>query len=359
MDHLAAGEQRIQCMVLFIPFDAGNNFYHQNAKKGTYTADLVPLSNGHFASPSNLDKEYTVTQLNDKPYPGQQAYEDLRPAGMAARTIQTKYNEIVDSQIKACNQVRAWKDLDRNSKLWITEVTKLVPEIIFLSEELKEAPFPTELRPCGQLTYKKIASIKEILYGTTVDAKNEIAAYVLQDPIHPPIFKYEKSVLTRKGTKDTHYEKWLCVQKIDPRDGTALKVAGVHLDSGYTNHLAQKGKESLTTVGKFGRENGVDALLGDLNMDTFELAGGFFPKDYSFIMLSDNIVKPVYTFSHSNVNSMRNYMGGMIINTDEVEIEPMGLTGQGALSTSRTLGGEYFSDHPALLANYVRSKKKR
>src|SRR5215217_8541568 len=66
---------RMQCMTLFIPFDAGNNFYRNNAKQGTFQADFVPQRDNFFAPSSNPTASQALSSFNTKPYPGHQVFE--------------------------------------------------------------------------------------------------------------------------------------------------------------------------------------------------------------------------------------------------------------------------------------------
>ncbi|QSQ13297.1 hypothetical protein [Myxococcus landrumensis] len=352
---------RLQCMVLFIPFDAGNNFYKSNAKQGTSSADFIPSSGNMFAPFSQPLSARPLASFNNKTYPGQKTFE-ARSTHMSPGDIQANYSRIVMKHIAACTNSREWKRVHASGAIDMhMQLSRLCPEVIFLSEELKDAPFPSELRPCPELTYRRIGSLKEMLPDVTVDVKNEIAAYVLVDEKSFTQVLYNARVLHRKGCN--HGEKWLSVQKIVPEYRVYIEVAGVHLDAGYTKYTpATKKQEALAEVGQFARDNEVDALLGDLNMDSFELDGGFFPNAFSFkdyevpgSEKKKKVVKPVYTLSHSNTNAKNNYMGGIIVNSDQVETEPMNLRGDDTVSLSRTLDGEFYSDHPAILANYVKS----
>src|SRR5215217_6498297 len=254
----------------------------------------------------------------------------------------------------SCTNTVEWKRLHAASPIDLhVQLSRLVPEVIFLSEELKDAPFPSMLQPCPELRYRKVGSIRALL-DPQVDAKNEIAAYVLMDEKYITQVVYQARTLVRPGVK--HDEKWLCVQKIVPEFRVYFEVAGVHLDAAYTGYSSPtKKQEALEEVGQFARENEVDALLGDLNMDSFELNGGFYPNRFSFKSFSDDTVKPVYTLSHSNTNAKNNYMGGLIANSAQVETEPMNLRGEDTVSLSRTLDGKFYSDHPAIMANYFKS----
>ncbi|MFY2558072.1 hypothetical protein ACN469_10610 [Corallococcus terminator] len=344
---------RMQCMTLFIPFDAGNNFYRNNAKQGTFEADFVPQGNNVFAPRSNLAAAQALSAFNTKPYPSHQPFE-AQSTPMEEAEILAGYNNIVLKHIMACTNTVEWKRLHASKPIDVhAQLSRLVPEVIFLSEELKGAPFPSVLQPCAELKYRKIGGIRQLL-DPQVDAKNEIAAYVLMDENFMTQVVYNARTLVRKGVK--HDEKWLCVQKILPEFKVCFEVAGVHLDAGYTGFSsAPKKKEALEEVGQFAVDNEVDALLGDLNMDSFELNGGFFPSRFSFQLHADNTVKPVYTLSHSNTNAKNNYMGGLIANTDQVETEAMNLRGEDTVSLSRTLDGRFYSDHPAIMANYFKS----
>lgn len=350
---------RLQCMVLFIPFDAGNNFFKQNANKGTYSADFIPSRGNMFAPFSQPQSSRSLASLNTKVYPGQKVFE-ARSTPMSPSDIQANYSKIVMKHIAACTNVREWKQVHASGVIDMhVQLSRLCPEVIFLSEELTDAPFPSELRPCPELTYRRIGSLKAMLPNETVDAKNEIAAYVLVDEKSITQVLYNARVLRRQGCK--HGEKWLSVQKIVPEYRVYIEVAGVHLDAGYTGYTSDtKKQKALAEVGQFARENEIDALLGDLNMDSFELNGGFFPNAFGFkdykVPGSDKVrVKPIYTLSHSNTNAKNNYMGGIIVNSEQVETEPMNLRGADTLSLSRTLDDEFYSDHPAILANYVKS----
>ncbi|NTX41598.1 hypothetical protein HUA78_44925 [Myxococcus sp. CA033] len=346
---------RLQCMTLFIPFDAGNNFYKTNAKKGTFQADFIPQRDNHFASTSAPTTSRALSSLNTSVYPGQQVFE-ARSTPMTPTQIEGSYDNIVLKHIMACTNSSEWKRVHAASPIDLhVQLSRLCPEVIFLSEELKDAPFPKVLQPCPELRYRKIGSIKDILGPDAgVDAKNEIAAYALVDEKFMSHVLYDAKVLFRQGVK--HKEKWLCVQKISPEFQVHIDIAGVHLDAGYTGFTSDtKKQQALAAVGEFARQNDIDALLGDLNMDSFELNGGFFPNQFNFTTLADNTVKPTYTLSHSNTNSQNNYMGGLIANTDQVETEAMNLRGEDTVSLSRTLDGKFYSDHPAIMANYFKS----
>ncbi|WP_342375972.1 hypothetical protein NVS55_32505 [Myxococcus stipitatus] len=352
----------LQCMVLFVPFDASNNFYRTNADNGTMSADFIPSRGNMFAPFSQPQSMKPLSRLNTKLYPGQKTFE-ASSSSMEPHDIQANYSKIVMKHIAACTNVREWKEVHASGVIDMhMRLTRLCPEVIFLSEELSDAPFPAELRPCPELTYRRIGSLKEMLPDVHVDAKNEISAYVLVDEKSITQVLYHARVLLRQGCK--HEEKWLSIQKIVPEYRVYIEVAGVHLDAGYTSYTSDTKKQAaLSEVGQFARENDVDALLGDLNMDSFELNGGFFPNAFSFKNYEvpgsssekKTLVKPVYTLSHSNTNAKNNYMGGLIVNSAQVETEPMNLQGAETLSLSRTLDGEFYSDHPAILANYVKS----
>ncbi|MCP3166393.1 hypothetical protein [Myxococcus qinghaiensis] len=344
---------RMQCMTLFIPFDAGNNFYRNNAKQGTFQADFIPQRDNFFAPSSNPTASQALSSFNTKPYPGQQVFE-AKSTPLDEDEILAGYNNIVLKHIMACTNTVEWKRLHAASPIDLhVQLSRLVPEVIFLSEELKDAPFPSMLQPCPELRYRKVGSIRALL-DPQVDAKNEIAAYVLMDEKYITQVVYHARTLVRPGVK--HDEKWLCVQKIVPEFRVYFEVAGVHLDAAYTGFSSPtKKQDALEEVGQFARENEVDALLGDLNMDSFELNGGFYPNRFSFKSFSDDTIKPVYTLSHSNTNAKNNYMGGLIANSAQVETESMNLRGEDTVSLSRTLDGKFYSDHPAIMANYFKS----
>ncbi|AKF87178.1 hypothetical protein MFUL124B02_38910 [Myxococcus fulvus 124B02] len=350
---------QLQCMTLFIPFDAGNNFYKQNAKKGTFQTDLVPRQDNKFSPFGQLDVQRPIREFNNKLLPGQSPFE-RKAVAKTDSDIGDQYNEIVNKHILECTDVNAWKAVHaRHEFTRHQQLTQLVPEVIFLSEELVHAPFPDVLQPCPQLKYRKIGSIKD-LASTRVDPKNEIAAYVLHDDMVATRTIYNVRLLIRPSSLEKghqKYEKWLCVQKI-AFPHVYIEVAGVHLDANYTKHTAKDDKEqTLEEVGQFARDNGIDALLGDLNMDSFELRGGFFPNRYSFAQTgsSSGSIKPVYTVSHSSSDAKKNYMGGMIVNLDQVQTEPMHWLGHDMIALSRTLDDEFYSDHPAIMANYVKT----
>ncbi|MFY2563487.1 hypothetical protein ACN469_38195 [Corallococcus terminator] len=347
---------RLQCMTLFIPFDAGKNIYKQNAGKGTFQADFIPRPDNVFSPFTQPTVQTPLSAFNTKVFPGQSLFEPKARA-MTDKEIGDHYNEIVDKHIRACTDWKLWEAVHARREFTMhLQLSELCPEVIFLSEQLKDAPFPDMLQPCPQLKYRKIGSLKALLGDKNVDHKNEIAAYVLKDEMSATQVLFDARALIRKSGK-TKTEKWLTVQKI-ALPNVYVEVAGVHLDADYTGHTSKAAKEkTLQEVGQFARDQGIDALLGDLNMDSFELSGGFFPNDYSFAKTDgpSGTFNPKYTFSHSNSNSQNNYMGGMIVNLEQVETEPMHWLGHDTIALSRTLDGEFYSDHPAIMANYVKS----
>lgn len=345
---------QLQCIVLFVPFDAGKSIYKKSAKNGTFTADFIPSGNNILKPFGSPDQSYALPKLNNKEYPGQKVFEAKgKDAWMEPEEIADSYDAIVWKHIQSCVDVRELELLPHNAVERALRLMQIAPEIVFLSEEVPGAPFPSQLAPHPALVYRQIASIKGTL-GPSVDCKNEIAAYVLYDQSCSVPILYDARVLERQGC--VHKEKWLSVSKILPEFNVWIEVAGVHLDAGYTRTLSQDDKaDALTEVGQFALDKGVDALLGDLNMDSFELNGGFFPNKRGFETTHDDKVVSIWTLSHSNSNAKNNFMGGMIVNSDQVETVPMNLTGQDTMSLSRTLDGQFYSDHPAIVVNYVKS----
>jgi hypothetical protein len=342
---------QLQCIVLFVPFDAGNNFYYKNADNGTFQADFIPSTKNTLSPFGSPGTSCTFPSLNNKAYPGHTVFEQPGDA-MPDTEIAKKYSAIVWKHIQSCTHVRELDLLPVNPIERHLRLLQIVPEIIFFSEELKDAPFPLELKPHDRLTYRKIGSIKAGVSG--LDAKNEISAYVLKDESFTIPILYDTKVLTREGCN--HQEKWLTVQKILPEYRVYLEVAGVHLDAGYTGYVSSNKKElALADVGQFALDNRVDALLGDLNMDSCELKGGLFANHMGFKEGTDGKIVPVWTLSHSNTNAKNNYMGGMIVNAEQVTTEIMNLHGEETKALSRTLDDEFYSDHPAIVANYVKS----
>ncbi|MFY1826047.1 hypothetical protein ACN47A_09050 [Myxococcus fulvus] len=343
----------LQCMTLFIPFDAGKKFYKDNAKQGTFQGNLVPTGGFNFAPLQNVGGFQPLAAFNTKPYPFHQPLEK-KSGFLDEADVLANYDAIVLKHIQEATNVLEWKRLHATRPYDLHKrLTQLVPEVIFLSEELKGAPFPNELRPCPELTYRRIGSIRTLL-DPDVDPKNEISAYVLRDEMFSSQVLYEARGLIRQGVN--HPEKWLCVQKIVPEYRVYFEVAGVHLDAGYTGHTKEDKKhKALEEVAVFAHDNNVDVLLGDLNMDSFELGGGFFPNRFSFQEGSDGNIHATYTVSHSNTNAKNNYMGGIIVNQEQVDTESINILGEDTRSLSRTLGDSFYSDHPAIMANYVKS----
>ncbi|MCP3060382.1 hypothetical protein LXT21_16505 [Myxococcus sp. K38C18041901] len=380
---------QIQCMVLFIPFDAGKNFYKKSGAKGTLHADLVPSKGNHFAPLADLTASKALSQYNNAKLPNATAFEKpvvastataatpaaAAPTGAAAAAASSssgsaaaaprlllmaelahRYSDIVREHIIKSTDVDVWMKIHlKGGANMRSELVRFCPEIIFLSEEPTDAPFPDALNPFPQLAYRKIGSLKELLRGTmSVDCKNEIAVYALEDAGATGPSIYSVGHLLRQGVK--HQEKWLCVTKRARDFPGAITIAGVHLDSGYTGKVAAAAKEgALETVGKFAQTRGVDALLGDLNMDSAELHGGFFPNHLAFMVNpTDGAIYPVYQVSHSNSSDTKNYMGGLIVDKSRVGLLPLNLRGQWAMSLSRTIDNAYYSDHPAIIIHYVK-----
>lgn len=226
-----------------------------------------------------------------------------------------------------------------------------LPEVIVLSERLLDWP------DCLEVLQKKYVQC------FVLDEMNlqDMSAYVLESEVR----SYQFQIIRRAGKFSSHnfVEKWLIVKKITVTP--AFTVACVHLSSKYTSCTTQKMSPVMWEVIQFARKNGVHAIVGDFNMNTYGLHGGFFPVSNDFVSQGDSdSLSLKTTVATSSGGGDKAYMGGLICESKVCFRSTLTTFGNCAIPPwfsqiaqsfkhKTDFDDRVFSDHHSLYCNYA------
>lgn len=327
--------ENISCLTLFVPFEAAIQHYKRTSAKGTTQKSLVTNSSGNYfdlssAKTSGFKSEFEVAVEKQK------AFDDAEMTEAPSTYIDkdqmaAQYHDIIAEHL---NEFRHG----------------MLPEIFFLSEQIKGQLFPDSFDFSSTLKakYEKIGSTEESILPV-----NQISAYALKNTE----YVYTVRNITRNVVfkTDNPTEHWVCVTKSrTDNKSICFTIAGVHLTSKYTSVSSSMDVSTiLTDVGNFAAKNQIDALMGDFNLNTTSTSGGNFINSADIQLVFGNYARTV-KISRSSSNNEASYMGGMIINP-KVICPPIGLTFTATRMLGRTVNGEFYSDHQAIVGNYLKN----
>jgi len=280
------GEQSLtKIPILFIPFEGnfnsgnmGGYLKHGNQLSSLYeTRDQAPFLELGSTRIDKIDLPSTVgsskywsgrngetitpTQLTQKKGSLKDLFQNKTQQDDKQMVIESGRNPFYDMVVE-----------DRFKYLNINKFTSSdqgLPEVIILSERLLD--WPDVLVVVGR-RYKRCFTL-----GTKSNLQ-DMAAYVLDSAVR--CYRFE--VLKRSSKhKKSFTETWLVVRKITVIP--AFSVACVHLSSDYTSCDTTQMAPIMEKVLKFARSFGIHAIVGDCNLNTYGLHGGFFPVFSDFV----------------------------------------------------------------------------
>jgi hypothetical protein len=220
-----------------------------------------------------------------------------------------------------------------------------LPMVIVLSEELFQFPNALVVFDC----IYDIAALS----GQSARNLQRMAVYRKRGVTVPV-----QIILRPVGEK---HEYWAVIGK-GQSEASELVVACVHLSSQFTSANEEATQLEFDNLAEFCGQQGIDAILGDLNMNSKGCYGGAFPIESVFLNNEDTAeVESAFKFITSSGSGKAVYMGGLVF-SPRVWLQH-DLKHDGMLEVPPTLsthknkpqGDIIFSDHTSLFSHYRKS----
>lgn len=223
-----------------------------------------------------------------------------------------------------------------------------LPKIIVLSEEVLDWP--------------KSLTVHDQVYNlcSQVNTKSNLQRMAFYVHSHVPKrefgFRIESRPVMYKGS---HVETWGIVTHttlVGSSQRSSVSIACVHLTSKFTDISSSSDTErQLHSVFSFARDREVDAVIGDLNLNTYGQLGGTIPLSQAFEYDGSNKLGLQSTFTASSGSGEKAYIGGLDI-TGAIGVEStLTTSGESLIPPAAELGNEQvlFSDHHGIYKNFV------
>jgi hypothetical protein len=334
--------------VLFIPFDAAIQHFGRNAKNGVV---------GYSMQKDVVGQTQQWKMEEEEVEPSGSAFE-LRPEkklGLDSATATSKLQGWLESVIKhTCDQILGESSMEYplpyqtmsqeqqkkyQNKMVSRQVT-LYPDVLFLSEEPGEVAFPDTITlkvgQSNQVTYYRIGVAGSL-------PVQRIYGYVRGGTGH--IWKAE--ALVKKNALFNVQENVLVIRC--ELYGSKCCLAGVHLTSKNVGASPEKSEKIIEELKTFcaTQHTPIQFVLGDFNIDP--RAGtaignvGALPSTTTYMAQQSHATMGVnYMEQYSNSTNTKHFMGHLVVDSH------VSLGGKMGLSLQRSLGGEFFSDHPPI-----------
>lgn len=333
--------------ILFIPFEGNfsNRIMGGYAKRGNQTSNIV--------EGTDFDPyiELGSKRIEDSDIPstvGASSHWSVKKGEVSKHKLLATSKDNFEDKLsaKAMSNTEFYelvvKDRLEYLKLnALSTVEQGLPEVIVLSERLLAWP--------EQLDVIDNRYIKCFVLGQ--GNLQDMAAYVLESARHCYGFEVHKRDAKFSGKKFT--ETWLVVKKITV--SPAFSVACVHLSSKYTGCRTEKMSPIMQEVLDFAREIGIHAIVGDCNMNTYGLHGGFFPVSNEFVQEGSSLALKT-SVATSSGGGDKAYMGGIICDSRVSFRSTLTTFGNCAVPPwffGSTFFDRVYSDHHSLYCNYA------
>lgn len=239
-----------------------------------------------------------------------------------------------------------------------SEVPRVFPDLIFLSEELNYNKFPDTLTIHG-VKYLRMeeSALPYNDKGGVKDWKQQIAGYVRS--VHRDDDEKEARFSAKRAVTDNKENVLLVTKNLA---GIELATCGVHFSSKYVSlckNNDKKAREVLKEKVKWSKSNGADLLIGDFNFDC-SFDPRFMPEYVSgpqYISVGGRIEQVVSTrASNTSQKAPQRFMNAVVTN-NSTDIEPNCFSGIARpVIGDQSLESGYYSDHPWI---FVTVSKKR
>jgi hypothetical protein len=239
-----------------------------------------------------------------------------------------------------------------------SQVPRVFPDLIFLSEELNYNKFSDKMTIHG-VDYVRVkeSALDYNEKGGVKDWKQQIAGYVRS--AHRDDDERQARFSARRATTDTNENVLLVTKELA---GIGLVACGVHFSSKYVSQCKnndKKAREVLEAKLKWSQTSGADLLIGDFNFDC-SFDPRFMPEYVSgpqYVSVGTRIEQVVSTrASNTSQDAPQRFMNAVVTN-NLTSIEPNGLSSVARpVIGDQSLEGGYYSDHPWI---FVTVSKKR
>lgn len=309
--------------VLFIPFDATQGHVRRNAGLGV-TGYPVEQAASPF-TPAPLARHLSQTAVAEAPG-SVMALQTSRIAEIVSRMCalvleDTRMTPGADGAALARLQATAMRD-------------RLLPTIVFLSEEPTAAPFPPEFDvTLGSDTYT---------YFQIGEAGSK-AVQTIKAYVRSKTAPWSCQALTKQMSPSDPPEHFLAVTY----DGKFC-VAGVHLSSKNVGVSSAKALHAFADLKAFCGSVRIGGVIGDLNLDAAATLGEVGARPGTTVFLLQDVPAPagrVHQEQFSSSNNKNHFMGALSTASH--------VRASNALSLERSLSGEFFSDHPPIFSHFT------
>ena len=370
---------QMQISILFIPFDAGGTHRTKTGLQEKQTlGTMYPKIGGSYYQmpPSSSTKIPSPSQFQKVPSQSMMMY------GSRSGGLPTKQEEDLPLMSKSMDGKQKWdfsydgvvaeaigklgskhdRDLHKKSfslkdsylgkgKYFTCDsparshtyskakIPNIYPEIIFLSEESSNLPFPTELNPNG---------VKYLQAPTTAgEGKQKISVYCREN--------FLSLVKVQVEAKQTDQGENSLIIRIITQNAK-LSIAGVHFSAKNVSKLKYNPKKSGDTLKDkmtWCSKNFINALIGDFNFDCSQMwdyEAPVFVDGVDFMNDRDSsMCVEEMRFDNTSQKTPQRFMNAICVFNSKVTTNPKGTTCplKGYQSTSTG----FYSDHPWIYFN--------
>ena len=335
--------------ILFVPFDAAIQHYNRNAKNGV---------KGYVVENDDSGKKRKRTEDEVVESPGSAC--EFRPKKMTKANpmsapvnltahleniIKHAYEQIEknDSITSSDPYIASLTDLQQTKLKFAMDKHEVLnyPDVVFLSEQPGELVFPDQI----SISTSRGLPVKYNLIGNAgTKAVQRIYGY-FNESISGGSWSCQPVI---KKTGPFNVEENVLVIQYKLNDQTCC-FAGVHLSSKNVGANMQQRQVIMSSLKSFCKSYNppIQFVLGDFNIDVHEdgFDGNVGARPGSTVYMAQPVASTMGVMSqeqYSSSNNKAHFMGFVVADPN------VSLGGVRGLSLQRSLGGEYFSDHPPI-----------